>query len=1216
MKTITKTLKALAVMLLLTVAVKAQVPQKFNYQAIARNPSGAELTGQALGIRVSIVDGSPGGTVVYQETHTKTTNNFGLFNLEVGTGTVVTGTFSSIGWGSGPKYIKTEIDPAGGTSYTVAGTSELISVPYAIYSGNSTNPGPTGPQGPTGANGGNGADGAVGPTGPQGIQGPQGVQGVTGSQGPAGADGADGATGPAGAQGPAGPAGPQGPAGADGATGANGADGATGPAGAQGPAGPAGPQGPQGPAGADGATGAQGPAGANGATGAQGPAGATGAAGAAGATGPAGPTGLLQNGNAAGDTPYWNGSAWVINGNVYNNGGNVGVGNSTPGSKLGVGGNAAVGSTYANNAAPANGLIVEGQAYFSASTPSFNGSTYGATNSRVYAERNSGFGANNSSIFGFRNGAAGAASGGTGWGSSQVDAGVKGYSYWGNTYSSGVYGSTYGDYAQSAGTSGSISSGTSTTVIGHLGYYDGTSNWGVYTPNNAYMAGIRIPTGATAGYVLTSDGAGNGTWQAPTGGGGTGPTGPTGPAGPAGANGATGPAGANGADGATGPAGANGADGATGATGATGLLQAGDSAGDTPYWDGSAWVTTSSNVFNNGGNVGVGATAPGSKLTVSGNAVIGSGVYLTSAAPTNGLLIEGQTRVNAQTILSTANARGATTSNVYVQRPATSFGANQNGLYVHREGTSGIANGGTNWSSSGVDAGIKAYSFWGNQYTASLYGGSFGDYANTAGVAGVIGGQTTVTVSGFLAYYDGTSNWGLYTPNNAYMTGIRIPTGATAGYVLTSDGAGNGTWQAGVAGPTGPAGPAGAVGATGPAGANGADGADGATGPQGDPGVAGPAGPAGAVGPTGPTGPGGITGTTNYMAKFTSANTVGNSLMQDNGTSTSINNTPLLTAQLYVYRQQLTANGDGQFTNYGYRTRDSQNDGTAYSVSTGNAATAGYNFWGDLYTWGVGGWNYNDYNRTGGVMGADQAGTYWGSLGYRSSGLLNYGVYGSAAYASGGGFLEDNSAVGIGGGFFGDMIGSVSNGNVIGTIAKGDLFASYNLGDEYTSGKQIELVTVGDHKVPAYTATSTEVTVYKKGKATMVNGSAYIQFDNNYTALLGDAPVVTVTPMGACNGVYIASVDKNGFTVKELNGGNSNVELAWISIGDRVDAKGTNVPAVVTDGNFDSNVTKVLYDDGKKEGSGIGTWWDGNTIKFGNIPSNLMPAPKKGSTNN
>ena len=84
---------------LLAFALNAQALQKFNYQAIARNISGIELPNQAIGVRLSILDGSPGGTIVYQETHSLTTNPFGLFNLKVGDGTVTSGVFASIAWG-------------------------------------------------------------------------------------------------------------------------------------------------------------------------------------------------------------------------------------------------------------------------------------------------------------------------------------------------------------------------------------------------------------------------------------------------------------------------------------------------------------------------------------------------------------------------------------------------------------------------------------------------------------------------------------------------------------------------------------------------------------------------------------------------------------------------------------------------------------------------------------------------------------------------------------------------------------------------------------------------------------------------------------------------------------------------------------------------------------------------------------------------------------
>ncbi len=249
-KLFTKSLAVLVISLAVCTGMNAQAPQKFNYQAIARNAQGNDLQNQPVGIRISILDGGPNGTLVYQETQAKTTNQFGLFTLEIGGGTVVSGDFSTINWGNGSKYIKTEIDPTGGTNYTVAGNSQLISVPYALYAGQAPGTqGPAGPQGPAGAQGPAGPTGVgtQGPAGPQGPTGPGG--GATGPQGPAGPTGPTGTglTGPAGPQGPTG-SGIQGPAGPAGPTGPTGV-------GAQGPSGPAGPQGAQGLQGIQGPTG-------------------------------------------------------------------------------------------------------------------------------------------------------------------------------------------------------------------------------------------------------------------------------------------------------------------------------------------------------------------------------------------------------------------------------------------------------------------------------------------------------------------------------------------------------------------------------------------------------------------------------------------------------------------------------------------------------------------------------------------------------------------------------------------------------------------------------------------------------------------------------------------------------------------------------------------------------------------------------------------------
>ncbi len=118
---------------LLTVSVFAQSPQKMSYQAVIRNSSNALVTNTPVGMQLSILQGSPTGTVVYAETQTPTTNANGLVSIEIGNGTVVSGNFTTIDWGNGPYFFKTETDPEGGTSYTITGTSQLLSVPYALH---------------------------------------------------------------------------------------------------------------------------------------------------------------------------------------------------------------------------------------------------------------------------------------------------------------------------------------------------------------------------------------------------------------------------------------------------------------------------------------------------------------------------------------------------------------------------------------------------------------------------------------------------------------------------------------------------------------------------------------------------------------------------------------------------------------------------------------------------------------------------------------------------------------------------------------------------------------------------------------------------------------------------------------------------------------------------------------------------------------------------
>ena len=129
-----------SVVILLGIFINAQAPQKMSYQAVIRNSSGALVTNQAVGIRISILQGSATGSVVFSETYSPNpqTNANGLVTVEIGSGSTITGTFTVINWATGPYFLKTETDPTGGSNYTIVGTSQLLSVPYALHAINAS----------------------------------------------------------------------------------------------------------------------------------------------------------------------------------------------------------------------------------------------------------------------------------------------------------------------------------------------------------------------------------------------------------------------------------------------------------------------------------------------------------------------------------------------------------------------------------------------------------------------------------------------------------------------------------------------------------------------------------------------------------------------------------------------------------------------------------------------------------------------------------------------------------------------------------------------------------------------------------------------------------------------------------------------------------------------------------------------------------------------
>ena len=280
----------------------AQAPEGVNYQSVIRDNTGNLMANAFVGLKISLLQNSTNGTVVYEESFDASTNDFGLTNIVIGNGNPISGDFSLIDWSNGPYFIQIAADENGGTDYEIMGTQELMSVPYALYA-------------KTAGNGPQGEQGIQGETGPQGLQGEQGVQG---DAGPQGEQGTQGETGPQGIQGE------------------------------QGVQGDAGPQGEQGIQGETGLQGLQGEQGIQGVPGAQGLQGEQGIQGLQGIQGVPGNDGLLPNGTETGNTTFWNGTEWVVdNNNIFNGGGNIGIGTTSPASKFEVsGGDIAINSPF------------------------------------------------------------------------------------------------------------------------------------------------------------------------------------------------------------------------------------------------------------------------------------------------------------------------------------------------------------------------------------------------------------------------------------------------------------------------------------------------------------------------------------------------------------------------------------------------------------------------------------------------------------------------------------------------------------------------------------------------------------------------------------------------------------------------------------------------------------------------------------------------------
>ncbi len=571
--------------------VSAQVPQFMNYQAVVRDNAGTPVTNTAVSLRFTIHENDSLGSMIYKETHSTTSNPFGLVAARIGNGNSILGIFSNIDWSTAAKYLQVEVSINGG-AYTNMGTSQLLSVPYALYAATSGGGGVTGATGATGNAGATGSVGATGPTGDAGATGTQGATGNNGNNGDTGATGAQGATGNNGNNGDTGATGATGNNGATGDVGATGATGAQGATGNNGNNGDTGATGANGNNGATGATGAQGTTGNNGATGATGGAGATGAQGVTGnngatgntgvtgaqgvtgnngATGATGAQGVIGNNGATGNTGVTGAQGASGNNGVTGATGSTGVtgagATGVTGAQGSTGNNGVTGATGAGSTGAAGNTGATGSTG-TAGVTGANGSTgaTGATGAAgspaVYADFYALMPADNSSTVGVGSAVQfpqdGPNSGSITRSSSSV-------------FSFGASGTYQVHFQVSVTEGGQLILAVNGTELQYTraGRATGTSQiigtFLVTVNSPSSTLEVRNPSGNSTALTITPNAGGSGAASAHlvvtklVDGGFTGATGATGPSG--------GPVGATGATGATGA----GTAGATGATGATGV---------------------------------------------------------------------------------------------------------------------------------------------------------------------------------------------------------------------------------------------------------------------------------------------------------------------------------------------------------------------------------------------------------------------------------------------------------------------------------------------------------------------------------------------------------------------------------------------------------------------------------------------------------------------
>ena len=309
----------------------------------------------------------------------------------------------------------------------------------------------------------------------------------------------------------------------------------------------------------------------------------------------------------------------------------------------------------------------------------------------------------------------------------------------------------------------------------------------------------------------------------------------------------------------------------------------------------------------------------------------------------------------------------------------------------------------------------------------------------------------------------------------------------------------------------------------------------------------------------------------------------------------------------------------GDFAVKGRGVIDATQEGTGYAYNATLGGMLGYNTFGPEYTFGIAGYTATlNEKRSGAVLGSLNDGSVWGCLAYRTSGGGNrYGGY-FTSYADGSGKSSTGVITNVGVGAWGNLMGASIFGQVYGLYASGSDYSIYARGDVYRTGADVHLQENSDgNNTVMYTLVTTDMVVQTYGVGQLEKGKAGIVFDAAFAEVVDAAQpiVVTITPIGKSNGVYLDEVGATGFSVSENDRGRSDVQFSWIAIGKRKGFENKALPEDVVASDYGEKIMKGIGNDNDPNARSEGLYYRDGRLYNGEIQQAKAASPQSVTEN-